>query len=454
MAEIILAAGLFVFVAHLLELIFEKTRIPDILLMMVIGVIAGPAVTGLVNLAAFGRVGEFLSSVTLVVILTESGISLNIRTLLAQAGRAVPFALISMAGAVAGMAWVFAELVGLDMWTAILGAFILGGTSSAVVIPMVKGLKASDETTTILTIESALTDVLCIIGTVGITAALAQGAGVVPGSLVGNAAYSLVGASVLGLAMGFVWALILSIFERMKNAMFTTLAFALVIYGFAETLGLSGAIAALAFGITLGNLPDSASLRVGKRSDGTERNIRIRNVNRTERKLYAQVVFLLKSFFFFYLGLNVTLDAFATGLGVAALVLALVPFIPRIPAVLLFMSSKTTNRREALLSWALVPRGLAAAVLAQLPIQAGLEHAPALASTVAMMVFISILLVAIFVFLIERGILDSFGRVVLFRFPQDVGKPTNSVEEATDSEPAAYKEPEGQDEAAQVGEPE
>ena len=36
MEVVILGAGLFVFLAHIFELIFERTRIPDILLLMVL----------------------------------------------------------------------------------------------------------------------------------------------------------------------------------------------------------------------------------------------------------------------------------------------------------------------------------------------------------------------------------------------------------------------------------
>ena len=71
-----------------------------------------------------------------------------------------------MFGAVALMALLLIVFLGLEPWMGILGGFILGGTSSAVVIPMITSLNASEESTTLLTVESALTDVLCIIGTV------------------------------------------------------------------------------------------------------------------------------------------------------------------------------------------------------------------------------------------------------------------------------------------------
>ena len=48
----------------------------------------------------------------------------------------------------------------------------------------------------------------------------------------------------------------------MKSNKLTTLAFALVLYGLAEKMGISGAITALTFGITLNNLPTGVRLRL------------------------------------------------------------------------------------------------------------------------------------------------------------------------------------------------
>lgn len=456
METVILAAGAFVFLAHLLDIVFERTRVPDILLLMVLGVLCGP-VSGLVPLSALGQVGDFLAVVTLVVILTESGISLQLKTLVNAAGRATPFALLSMGGAVAIMAWLlsvfvlpsFASphghpvppwmMVPVDPWTAWLGAFILGGTSSAVVIPMLKGLKCSDGLGTTLTIESALTDVLCIIAAVSIASALAGGADVRTGGLLGNALFSLSVAAVIGAIAAFSWTVLVAMTDRMTNTMFTTLAFAMVIYGVAELLGVSGAIAALVFGVTLGNLPAKTILRVGRADDdGSERIIRLREVSGVEKQVYAETVFLLKAFFFFYLGLTVRPMDFFSVLGLAALLLALAPFIPRWLTVCLFLNRKTTTRREALIAWALVPRGLAAAVLAQIPVRLGIPGGEVLATTVAMMVFLSILAVAVIVFLTERGALDAFSARAFALFPPQLGdgEPAAPVAPSAPAEPA------------------
>jgi cell volume regulation protein A len=408
----ILAAGLFVFLAHLLDHIFKLTKVPDILILMLLGVVAGNGVLGWVPLESLGEVGRFVSLVTLVVILCESGLKLDIGEIIARIGRATPFALFSLIGAVALMKYALQFSLELDSWTSLLGALVLGGTSSAVVIPMLQSLGTTDGTKTTLTLESALTDVLCIIGSVGIASALASGDEVEAGGLLGEVAYSLAVAAVLGVLSGFIWAIVTSLAKRMKTNRLTTLAFALVIYGMAEKFGVSGAITALVFGITLGNPIKGIELKIKTQT------VRFEKPSEVELEVYEEIVFLLKAFFFFYLGLTVQPTDFISGLGVLALVLAALPLLPRYPAVWLFLDKSATSRREAAVAWALVPRGLAAAVLAQYVAGLGIEGSDNLAKVVVMTVFISITLVAILIFLIERGILAAPIEAAFMRFPK------------------------------------
>lgn len=443
----ILAAGLFVFLAHLLDLVFRATKVPDILILMIVGVIANQSLEA-ETITTLTDVGQFVAVVTLVVILFQGGLCLKISEVLEAAKRATPFALVSMAGAVALMTGVLYLYLGppsggsLDTMTCLLGALILGGTSSAVVIPMLGSLDTSKELSATLTLESALTDVICIIGTVGIVTGLAIGDAPTAGGLLGEAVLSLLAAATMGVLAGISWAMITAASDRMKSNKLTTLAFALVIYGLAENMGISGAIAALTFGITLNNLPTGVRLKLQMAE--VPITLSVEEMGGQERKLYEEVVFLLKAFFFFYLGLTVQPGDFLSGIAMLALVLALVPFIPRFPS-LFILDRRTTSRRDAMIAWALVPRGLAAAVLAQYAVGKGIPHAEVLAEIVNLMVFLSITAVAVAVFLIERGHLSALGQLALSGFseatvPASVPEVAPAPEpEAPAPEPAALK---------------
>ncbi len=71
------------------------------------------------------------------------------------------------------------------------------------------------------------------------------------------------------------------------------------------------------------------------------------------------------------------------------------------------LAPRSVPRRDAMLMTALVPKGLAAAVLASLPVQMGLADGEIVQGTVYAVIFFSIVLCAILVFVSERGKLDQ-----------------------------------------------
>lgn len=81
MYQIILAVGLLIFAAHALSFVFKKTLIPDVLILIIFGIVIGP-VLHLVSSSDFGKIGQVITTIALVVILFESGCSLNFRVLM------------------------------------------------------------------------------------------------------------------------------------------------------------------------------------------------------------------------------------------------------------------------------------------------------------------------------------------------------------------------------------
>lgn len=128
---------------------------------------------------------------------------------------------------------------------------ILAGTSSAVVIPMVNALNLSEKSGTVLVLESALTDALCIVGAFALLQIFTQG-GVEPGHLIGGARRTDLrgGYWHTGLQR---WMLVLGKVRDFPNTISSTLAYVFIVYGITEFLGFSGAIAAMSLGITLNN---------------------------------------------------------------------------------------------------------------------------------------------------------------------------------------------------------
>jgi NhaP-type Na+/H+ or K+/H+ antiporter len=118
-----------------------------------------------------------------------------------------------------------------------------------------------------------------------------------------------------------------------------------------------------------------------------------------ERVFLAEVVFLLKTFFFVYVGVSIKFAD--TRLVLVGLALTGVIFLVRIPAAWIGLSRDTPPRDAALIS-IMSPKGLAAVVLASMPLQQNLPDGGMLRDVTYVVVFLSIVFTSILSFLLER----------------------------------------------------
>lgn len=405
MATIILSIGLLYFFAHLLAISFDRTRVPDVLVLMVIGILVGP-VLGWTSPEEFGAVGTVLTTIALAVILFESGTTLDLFEIARSARSTLLVSLVTATLTILLLGIASRYAFGLPWLSAFLIGTIASGTSAAVVIPMVKSLKMRESAGTLLILESAITDVTCIVFTFALLNAAAQGTMDV-GRMVGQTLSSLVFAAVIGIGGGIGWLLVWDRVRQLPSSIFTTLAGAFVLYGFAELLGFAGAIAVLAFGITLANHSHLHLSRLfGRRP--------LSGVRPGESEFYREIVFLLKTFFFVYLGINERVDD--AGLLAVVAVLTLVVYLSRLVAVPYLLAAGTT-RREATIIALMVPKGLAAAVLAGLPLQQGVAGGETIQSVVFGIVLMSIIFTATFVGALDVPPLRGLFTRVMERFP-------------------------------------
>lgn len=390
-ASILLIGGL-VFLAHLFEHIFSRTRIPDVLWLLLIGVGLGPA-SHLLSPEKFGVIGPAFVSITLVLILFESGLTLQFQRL----RRALPGTLalstssfLGEAGIVALAAW---GLTDWGVWRAALLGIIIAGNSPTVIVPLAKGLGMGDQTRDILFLESAFGDVVSIVLALALLNFHSgpSGAGWTHWlGAAGGFALGFGGAILIGVVGGLAWAMALRRTRGLENPMFTTPAFVFIIYGGAELLHANGAIAALAFGVVLGNIEHSPLVRETLPAVG---------LNSAEMGFLGEIVFLLKTFFFVYIGLSIKFADLRWLLFGGLLTVLLL--LPRVPSVRLTLR-RHAPPRDAALAACMVPKGLAAAVLAALVVQQHLPGAEALQNTVYAMIFFGVVVTSILVFSVNR----------------------------------------------------
>jgi potassium/hydrogen antiporter len=395
---VVLYLGCFYFLSHFFSWIFRKSRFPDVLLLILLGLLLGPALLGIASPEDFGKVGPVMTTVALTVILFQSGTDLKLRKIRDAAGATLAIGLMTFLMTIAVTSGI-ALAYGLPLLQSLLLGSILGGTSAAVVIPLVDSLGMNEAPKTILVLESAITDVLCIILSFSLIQTMESGT-VEVGSMVLGIGTSLGVAALLGIAAGILWIQAWKLVHEFPNSTFSTIAYAFVVYGVVDSLGYSGAIGALTLGLTIAN-----SKEFGAKESP---------LSGTERSFYSEIVFLLKTFFFVYLGICMELsEPLLVGL---ALIMILVVYGGRLGLTRL-MVNKTFQRSDAILISVMIPKGLAAAVLASIPVQKGLEYGAEVQAVTFAGVFISILLTAVMIPLLRNRGVASFYDGILSVFP-------------------------------------
>ncbi len=392
MGEAIILLGLLIFAAHLFAMIFSMKKIPDVLLLLIIGIIIGP-VLGLVYPDFLGKAGSVFTSIVLIVILFDGGLDISINDLKKSWKPTITLTLSSVIGSiflVSGICLFF----GLTFINSLIVGIILSGTSSAVVIPLSQKLKLGKSTKTALVLESAITDIICFVLALAFIEASKEGSGVSFTAVTSGVISSFVMATIIGFISGIVWSSLLQKIRTFKNSMFLTPAYLFIVYGIAETLGFSGAIAVLAVGITISNMEYFQFKFLEKYQKDRELKL-----TSGEKEFLGELVFVLKTFFFVYIGISIPFDnttALIAGLSITAVLLIMRIFVAK------FFSPKDSNGFDKSIISLMMPKGLAAAILASIPEQMGLYQGEMIKNIVFATVLFSIFVCSVMIFIMER----------------------------------------------------
>ena len=395
-ALLILTLGTLVFAAHWFAEIFSKKRIPDVLMLMFIGIFFGPLLK-IVDADRLSTIGSIFGQLTLVTLLFESGTELSFRTLADSIKNTVTLTIVNFLItfiAIGILGWL---VLGMNPGISFMLGAALGGSSSAVAIPLVKQISIGEKSKTILILESAFSAILCIVVALAIFESYKYGEFRI-GIIFGQVFSSFLLASLIGLLGSIFWSMVLDKVRTINNSIFTTPAFVFIIYGINELLGYSGIISALAFGIGLANMDLIHKRWLRKFS---ERKPTL--LNPMEKTLFSELVFLMKTFFFVYVGISIKFDSFMSlliGLGISIILIIL-----RIPIVRISLpsdSNNINNKDRAFLSM-MIPRGLAAAVLATMISQSGLAGSEGVGNIVFSVIFFTIIFTSVLVPLLEKS---------------------------------------------------
>ncbi len=376
---VLLAAGVTIFLGVAGESFFKKTGIPDVAFLMVLGVIIGP-VLGIIQPEVVIEIVPFFAAIALIIIMFDGGLNLDLKQIAKTAHFALILAVLGFVVSVAIVAIFAHHGIGWDWMDSILLGSIVGGSSSVVVFGLVRNIRVSEETKNMLSFESAITDIMATIIAFIMFEAILSGQfsmGLVSETF-GRAV--LVGL-ILGLGVGLPWMYVTTKLGNAQHSYMLTLGILFVLYFMANTLGESGALTALVFGLMLGN------------KDRFARVFRFKiRITAPDDSMHSQLTFLVRAFFFVFVGL---LAAFGQiEFVIFGILVTIVIYVGRI-AVVKSVLTKRFSKIDRKVTQVMIPRGLAAAVLATLPLTLGLPNAEAYPQIVFFIILSSVIITTI-----------------------------------------------------------
>jgi cell volume regulation protein A len=376
--------GILFVIGFIGDYLFRKIGFPDILALLALGYVVGP-VLHIVDPNWVAPATPVIANLSLVIILFNGGLDLEFAQARATAPRATALAIIGIiASMTAATAFIYYVLNWELMNSLLLGA-IVGGSSPAIVMSLIGRAKVSAEISSLLHIESALNGALVIVIALVILEVMTAGAtgSVAPviAKAIGTRFLIALG---IGAAAGFVWLWVLTFIEGELYDDILTLAVLFLLYFAVESLEGSGAIFALVFGLILGNGIDFA---------GFMRTKRTIEVHSTMMRFHSQISFIVKTLFFAYLGLMITFDD--TSVILPSIILSLILLGVRFIVVPAISIGKRSLRAKTGILATMLPRGLSAAVVAEIAATSAIPNARLYPEITILVIAVTILISAV-----------------------------------------------------------
>lgn len=373
---VLLAAGVVIFLGVMGEAFFKRTGIPDVAFLMVLGVIIGP-VLGIIGPEAVIHIVPFFAAVALIIIMFDGGLSLDFGHIAKVGHYASVLAFLGFVVSSVIVAALAHYVLSWHILDSVLLAVIVGGSSSVIVFGLVRNLRVSSEAKSMLSFESAVTDILSTIIAFVLFEAVLSGH-FSPDLLGQTLGRAVVVGLILGLGVGVPWMYLTTRLRNAQHAYMLTLGVLFVLFFLANELGESGALTALVFGLMMGNKHHFA------------RRLRFKLPRMgAQDPTHSQLTFLVRSFFFVFVGLLASFgrpEYVAFGVGAAVAIYAGRILVAR--AAL----GRRFSRLDRAAASAMIPRGLAAAVLATLPLTYGLPNAEAYPQIIFFVILASVVI--------------------------------------------------------------
>jgi cell volume regulation protein A len=263
----LISGGVILALGTVTGLVAQKLKIPDVAVLLIVGLLIGPQVLGLIDIKADSALYQIILLFGASYILFDGGASLRVSVLkqvwitivvLATIGVVITAAVTSLAAYL---------VLGVPAMVALLMGAALASTDPATLVPIFRQVKIRDRVAQTVMSESALNDATGAILTFGVlSVAMGTGEFSLTSSLLDLARQAGIGI-VAGIVLGYLAALLIA-HERLafltEYAPVVTLMAVIGAYFAADDLEASGFMAVFVFGIVLGN-KDAFGFQMGER---------------------------------------------------------------------------------------------------------------------------------------------------------------------------------------------
>ena len=304
--RILLLISSTLFLSYISGIIYNRTRIPDLVWLLLFGIVLGP-VLGLFDATIFLNIFDLMILVTVALFAFSTGISINLQQVLGNAARAFGLALASFMTVTVtigvSLNYFFPDLFNLVSGL-LLGAMVAGidGVSiSSLISSLGRENKELGEAGAFLQLESTVADPIKVVGVLTlIKMVILTGAG--PRTALRDIFFTILVATLIGVASGLVWGEIITRLRDKALNYMMTIAVLFPIYVLSDYIsgGGGGPISVFLFGAVLINYGYvTKSLNMNRRSRIDRRKI---------KEYHDEITFLIKALFFVYLGLVVDFE--------------------------------------------------------------------------------------------------------------------------------------------------
>src|SRR5208282_1975743 len=246
MAHIFGLPAILLIVAFAANRLSKLTRVPDIIVLLLIGIAVGP-ILHWVHPQIFQGPIRILGTFALILILFEGGLELRLRQALRYLPAGLLLVALSFGLSLALIAVTGRQLLHLSWTDCLLLGAALGCTSGTVVIPALQQINTPDPVKVTLTLESALGEVIAVL-LVGSLLNMEGGGSLIAG-LATDFSHHIIVSLAIGFAAGAVWSRLWPRTAGQPNANILNLGVVLGVYALGDYLGGSGLLAVLVFGV-------------------------------------------------------------------------------------------------------------------------------------------------------------------------------------------------------------